>query len=179
VHAATIECSHTYCYSCIDSWLRQKKFECPVCRSVVTKEPVQSRALDAIIQKTLEKAGPDQKEEYEERVRDAERTREKVKKLHESLEKSVNQAIAKGKAFFSIDHGWSRKEKDTFQRGVKEMTGDTRETYCRLTGLTVRWVHSADEDKLNQALHNLGLQSFASESEAEIRKRLLMFLRYG
>ncbi|CAK0819320.1 unnamed protein product [Prorocentrum cordatum] len=33
VQAATIECSHTFCWSCIDQWLRQKKFECPECRA--------------------------------------------------------------------------------------------------------------------------------------------------
>ena len=32
VHAATIQCSHTFCWSCIDRWLQTKQFLCPVCR---------------------------------------------------------------------------------------------------------------------------------------------------
>lgn len=179
VHASTIECSHTFCWSCIDTWLLQKKFECPVCRHVVTREPVRSRAIETIVKKTVERAGGEGQEEYEDRVRVAEKDLKKVQKLHQELEKSVNEALKKGKAFFHVDSNWSRREKEVFQRGVKDYTGDTRETYCRLTGLTVQWVHSADESKLNQALHNLGLAAFVSNTEPEIRKRLLMFLRYG
>merc|ERR1719261_2205058 len=63
VHASTIECSHTFCWSCIDTWLLQKKFECPVCRQAVTREPVRSRALEAIIQKSVDLKGEDAKEE--------------------------------------------------------------------------------------------------------------------
>merc|ERR1719313_1302072 len=179
VHASTIECSHTFCWSCIDQWLLQKKFECPVCRHAVTREPVRSRALETIVQKTVDRGDPANKEEYQERVKSAEKDQKRIQKLHQDLEKSVNDALKKGKAFFHIDSSWSRREKEVFQRGIKDYTGDTRETYCRLTSLTVQWVHSADENKLNQALHNLGLQAFVSSPEPDIRKRLLMFLRYG
>jgi pSer/pThr/pTyr-binding forkhead associated (FHA) protein len=177
VHAATIECSHTFCWSCVDTWLLQKKFECPVCRHVVTREPVRSRAIDAIVQKTVDKS--DEKEDYRTRVCAAEKELKKVERLQKELEKSVNKALKKGKAFFQIDASWSRRERETFNRGVKDYTGETRETYCRLTNLTVQWVHSADDSKLNQALHNLGLADFVNSPEADIRKRLLMFLRYG
>merc|ERR1719221_1036988 len=50
VQSANIECSHSFCWACVDTWLLQKKFECPVCRHAVTREPVRSRALDAIVQ---------------------------------------------------------------------------------------------------------------------------------
>jgi hypothetical protein len=179
VHASTIECSHSFCWSCIDTWLLQKKFECPVCRNAVTREPVRSRAIESIVQKTVERQGPEAKTEYQDRANAADKDLKKVQKLAQDLEKSVNDALKKGKAFFHIDANWTRREKDVFQRGVKDYTGDTRETYCRLTGLTVSWVHSADDSKLNQALHNLGLQAFVSSPEPDIRKRLLMFLRYG
>merc|ERR1712007_358996 len=39
VHAATIQCSHTFCWNCIDVWLLTKRFEWPVCRHEVTREP--------------------------------------------------------------------------------------------------------------------------------------------
>jgi len=179
VHAANIECSHTFCAVCIDTWLLTKNFECPVCRQAVTREPVRSRALDTIVQKTVARLAPAQKQEWDEKLAGADKAAAKAKRLHAELEKSVNEALKKGKAFFHIDSSWSRRERDLFTRGVKDYTGETRETYCKLTGLTVQWVHSADENKLNQSLHNLGLQDFVSSSQERIRQRLLMFLRYG
>lgn len=179
VHSATIECSHTFCWACVDAWLLTKRFECPVCRTSVTREPVRSRALDAIVQKYVERLSEVQREDFTSRVDAANKVLVKGRRLHDELEKSVNEALNKGKAFFHIDTAWSRRERETFQRGVKDYTGATRTTYCRLTGLTEQWVHSADDAKLNKALHNLQLQAFVDKSADEIRQRLLMFLRYG
>jgi len=179
VHASTIECSHTFCWACIDKWLWQKKFECPICRHEVKREPVRSLALDTIVQKSLEKGSSEQQEEFKERVTTVEQSNGRAKKEYEELAKSVTEALRKGKAFFHIDSSWSRRERDVFQRGVKDYKGDTRETYCKLTGLTVQWVHSAGETKLNQALHNLQLANYVDRSTEDIKQRLLMYLRYG
>jgi len=179
VQAATIECSHTFCWSCIDQWLRQKKFECPECRADVTRAPVRTRAIENIVQKAVDRLADNKKAEFGARVSEAEARAKKATLLHEELEKSVTQALQKKQAFFHIDSSWTRKEKDTFQRGIKDYTNDTRETYCKLTGLTVQWVHSAADTQLNQALHNLALATHVSDPEDKIRQRLLMFLRYG
>lgn len=179
VHAATIECSHSFCWSCIDRWLQTKKFVCPVCREEVTREPVRTRAVDTIVRKTVQRLPDVEKAEYEERVSSAEAAERRNRRLLADLEKSVDDALKKGKHFFHINSNWGKRDKDTFQKGVKEYTGSARETYCRLTGLTVQWVHSADPDKLNQALHNLGMGKQVNLPEDEIRRRLLMFLRYG
>lgn len=179
VHSSTIECSHTYCWSCIDTWLRRKKFECPVCRHAVTQEPVRSSALDSIVQKSVDQMDLKQKEDYAERIRTAKLKLEKAGKLHENLERSVNNALENGQSFFHMDKTWSRKEKDVFHRGVKDYTGNSRETYCKLTGLTVQWIHGASPDKLKRALLNLQLKLSRASSEVAIRQRLLMFLRYG
>lgn len=179
VHAATVECSHTFCWSCIDTWLRQKHFECPVCRTHVKREPIRTRAVDGIVEKTVQKMPEEQQDEFRERVKSAESVLARSKRLHSELERSVNEATRRGKAFFRISSDWKRKEKETFHKGVKEYSGDTRETYCKLTGLTVQWVHSADESGLTQALHNLQITGYFSSSPEQIRERLLMFLRYG
>jgi len=179
VHAATIECSHTFCWACIDQWLVQKHFECPVCRAAVKREPVRTRAVDSIVRKSVDKLSSMQKDEYDERVKLAESELESKKHLHNELEKSVNLAKKRGKNFFHIASDWKRKEKETFQTGIKDYSGNARETYCRLTGLTVQWVHSASEDMLVQALHNLQLQRMIGSPPDEVRQRLLMFLRYG
>eukprot|EP00927_Polykrikos_kofoidii_P035915 TRINITY_DN30402_c0_g1_i1.p1 TRINITY_DN30402_c0_g1~~TRINITY_DN30402_c0_g1_i1.p1 ORF type:complete len:403 (-),score=88.88 TRINITY_DN30402_c0_g1_i1:79-1287(-) len=179
VHASTIECSHTYCWTCIEEWLLQKKFECPVCRHAVTREPIRTRQLDCIVQTAVSKLGEKQGEELSKRVAAAEQAAKKKKDLHAKLEKTVSEALKSGKAFFSIDSRWSKKERKVFHTNVKEYTGATRAVYCRLTGLTAQWVHSADDSKLNQALHNLELPDFINKKETEIRQRLLMYLGYG
>eukprot|EP00929_Paragymnodinium_shiwhaense_P029402 TRINITY_DN16855_c0_g1_i1.p1 TRINITY_DN16855_c0_g1~~TRINITY_DN16855_c0_g1_i1.p1 ORF type:complete len:530 (-),score=156.84 TRINITY_DN16855_c0_g1_i1:132-1721(-) len=177
VQPSNIECSHAFCWSCIDTWLLHKRFECPVCRHAVTREPMRCHNLDAIVQKSVEKSG--QQEEYAKRVEVAEKAQERAKQLHKELEKSVGEALRKGKAFFQIHSSWSRKEKETFSKGIADYKGDTRSTYCRLTGLTESWVHSANAQKLNMALCNLNLSAFVDKSEKDIRQRLLMFMRYG
>merc|ERR1711972_878633 len=73
VNAATIECSHTFCWRCIDTWLQQKRFECPVCRNDVTREPVKNRVLDGFVQKCVDKLSEIQKEEYKKRIEDAQK----------------------------------------------------------------------------------------------------------
>lgn len=180
VQASTLDCAHSFCGTCIDTWLvTQKKFECPVCRHPIKREPVPSRTLDTIVRKSVDRLPePDQKE-FAQRCKDADSAAARRKKHHDELERSVNEALAAGKDFFHINGNWSKKEKQVFQHGVKDYVGDTREVYCRLTGLTVQWIHSANEDKLNKALHNLGLVSYVGKTDEEIRQRFLMFLRYG
>merc|ERR1719221_1947376 len=103
VQSANIECSHSFCWACVDTWLLQKKFECPVCRHAVTREPVRSRALDAIVQKYVDRLADPQPHEYQSRIESAEKANKKAKRLRDDLEKSVNDALKNGKAFFHID----------------------------------------------------------------------------
>ncbi|CAE8718933.1 unnamed protein product [Polarella glacialis] len=180
VHAATIECSHSFCHSCIDRWLQTKQFVCPVCRKEVTREPVRTRAVDTLCEKTVGRLSETEKADYQERLSTAEASEARNRKLLKDLQQSVDEAIKGGKNFFSINQNWRKRDKELFAQGVKEYTGCARETYCRLTGLTVQWVHSADEDKLNQALHNLALtDKIFGRPVEEIRRRLLMYLQYG
>eukprot|EP00928_Gymnodinium_smaydae_P017674 TRINITY_DN16763_c0_g1_i3.p1 TRINITY_DN16763_c0_g1~~TRINITY_DN16763_c0_g1_i3.p1 ORF type:complete len:488 (-),score=105.69 TRINITY_DN16763_c0_g1_i3:69-1532(-) len=182
VDAATTECSHSFCWSCIDTWLLEKKFECPVCREEVTREPLRTRTVDAIVQKSVGLLPSEDQTAYRERVAAAEAAREAAKTRLVALEAEVAGGAAgsrAGKAFPLIHAQWKKREREAFQQAAATHSGDAHEMYCRFHGLTVQWVHSADEDQLNQALHNLQLQKFVSCSEDRIRQRLLMFLRYG
>lgn len=49
VHAATIQCSHTFCWSCIDQWLQTKQFVCPVCRKEAPPSLTMSDHLQQIL----------------------------------------------------------------------------------------------------------------------------------
>merc|ERR1719221_2088229 len=107
VHAATIECSHTFCWACIDTCLLQKKFQCPVCRKPVTREPVRTRAVDHIVQKSVDKL-PEQRAEFMERVANAEKAIQKAKDRLAGIEKSVRAALKAKKVFFTIGSTWKR-----------------------------------------------------------------------
>lgn len=179
VHAATIQCSHTFCWSCIDRWLQTKQFLCPVCRKEVTREPVRTRAVDAVVQKTVSQTSEEEKAEFAERLKAAEDEESQDQKHLAELEHHISEARKAGKKFFHITQCWGKKDKETFKKGVSQYAGNARETYCKLTGMTVQWVHSADSNQLNVALHNVGLGTLVDRPEDEIRQRLLMFLRYG
>lgn len=101
VNSSTITCSHTFCWACIDAWLVQKKFECPVCRQVVSREPIRSKALDTIVRKTVDRLTTTEKEDYISRVTVASLALEKAENLHAELRLGVDEALEKGKAFFS------------------------------------------------------------------------------
>lgn len=179
VHAATLDCSHTFCTVCLDAWLHQKQFECPICRKEVVREPVSTRNLDAIVQKVVDQLPEDERKEYIDKVTAADENAEKSRRLQEELEKSLTEADREKGAFRDISSNWSRKHRELFHQGIKDYRGVSRGTYCRCAGLTEKWVHSADDSKLNQALHNLQLQSFVSQEEDAIRQRILMFIKYG
>lgn len=180
VHAASLECGHSFCRECIDQWLTQKQFHCPVCRNQVQREPTASRALDIIVEKSVQGAGEGGHGEWQQRVQAADQRASKRQKHLSQLQDSVKEALSKGKAFFHVESVWSRREKQVFEKGIKDYIGEAREVYCQLIGLTVSWIHSASETKLNQVLHNVGLaREYVDKPEKEIRQRLLMFLRYG
>eukprot|EP00913_Durusdinium_trenchii_P035764 g33465.t1 len=162
------------------------QFVCPVCRKEVTREPVRTRAVDAVVQKTVSQISAEEQAEFAARIKKAEVEDSTSQKHLEDLERQINEALRAGKKFFHINQLWGKKDKDaclkleTFKKGVNQYpAGNARERYCKLTGMTVQWVHSADSTQLNVALHNVGLGALVDRPEDEIRQRLLMFLRYG
>ncbi|CAE7846111.1 RNF8 [Symbiodinium necroappetens] len=179
VHAASIECGHMFCRECIDQWLAHKHFLCPVCRATVRQEPTAARTLDVIVDKTIQQSSASDMQEFQSRLKKADELQAKRRMATRDLEDSVKEAVRSKKKFFHVNQNWGKKEKKTFHDGVKQYISEGREAYCQLVGLTISWVYSADDSKLNQALHNLGLQEFVSKPEKDIRQRLLMFLRYG
>merc|ERR1719420_2687085 len=72
VQASTLDCAHSFCGTCIDTWLvTQKKFECPVCRHPIKREPVPSRTLDTIVRKSVDRLPEADQKEFAQRCKDA------------------------------------------------------------------------------------------------------------
>ena len=62
VVAHTLTCSHSFCRSCINEWMKSKK-ECPICRKPISTKPVRSLVLDNAIDKMVEKMSKEAREE--------------------------------------------------------------------------------------------------------------------
>ena len=70
VSAYTLPCAHSYCEWCIKEWMKGKKrSDCPICRKMITSEPVHSLALDNAISKLVEKLDSEAKAEREEVIK--------------------------------------------------------------------------------------------------------------
>ncbi|XP_050346803.1 uncharacterized protein LOC126771113 isoform X2 [Nymphalis io] len=67
VTAITLNCSHTFCKYCINSW-KKKKMECPICRSSITSE-CRSLVLDSFIEKMVQNLTEDMKNKRREMLK--------------------------------------------------------------------------------------------------------------
>lgn len=58
VRAMTLNCTHTFCRHCIESWIKRRK-ECPVCRTIIVSM-TRSLAIDSFIEQIIESLTPEQ-----------------------------------------------------------------------------------------------------------------------
>ncbi|XP_076766343.1 uncharacterized protein LOC143433097 [Xylocopa sonorina] len=79
VKATTLNCMHTFCHHCINSWYRKKK-ECPVCRTRISSMN-RSIVLDNFIESMLENLSTRFKERRKEVIAERQ-AMERKKKIH-------------------------------------------------------------------------------------------------
>ncbi|XP_075060537.1 E3 ubiquitin-protein ligase RNF8 isoform X1 [Mixophyes fleayi] len=60
IEAVTLNCAHSFCSYCIQSW-RKRKDECPICRQEI-KSQTRSLVLDNCINRMVDKLSPDMKD---------------------------------------------------------------------------------------------------------------------
>lgn len=111
MRAATIQCSHSFCWACIDRWLQTKQFVCPVCRTEVALEPVRTRAVDMVVQKTVSQCSEEEQKEFAARLEAAEAEESRIQRHHADLERSISEALKAGKSFFHVNKLWGKKNK--------------------------------------------------------------------
>eukprot|EP00743_Colponemidia_sp_Colp-15_P014480 GILK01017150.1.p1 GENE.GILK01017150.1~~GILK01017150.1.p1 ORF type:complete len:490 (+),score=96.71 GILK01017150.1:62-1531(+) len=180
VVACTLECSHTFCRECLESWMKHKRFECPSCRAIISKEPLRNRTLDQIAQKSFKKGSPEEVE-YRNRITLSDQafaSREKEKK---DLQAIVDKAVASGRGFMSIRDSWTADEKKLFKAGVQQYEGPTRAVYCATTGLTSDFLAGASPAELAVAARNVGFdaETLWTLTAAQLKGRLFVFTKYG
>ncbi len=71
IKAVTLPCAHSFCESCLESWLKIKK-DCPVCRKHLHKKQkfVKSLVLDNAVSKILENADDEVKQRRETMIKE-------------------------------------------------------------------------------------------------------------
>ncbi|XP_057669916.1 uncharacterized protein LOC130902102 isoform X1 [Diorhabda carinulata] len=72
VKATTLNCSHTFCKYCIETWRKKQNF-CPICRTKITSQVVTlvlDNFIEKIIQNSSKKVQDNRKELLEERQKD-------------------------------------------------------------------------------------------------------------
>ena len=75
VDSVTLTCAHSFCEMCLRSWMKKKK-ECPVCRGRITGKAVKSVVLDSAINKMIENADNETKQNREQLVQERRALRE-------------------------------------------------------------------------------------------------------
>jgi hypothetical protein len=68
IRAMTLNCMHTFCRFCIDSWIKRRK-ECPNCRTSIVSM-TRSLVLDNFIDKMLESLTPEQMQKRKQLIED-------------------------------------------------------------------------------------------------------------
>jgi len=148
VTSLTLPCAHSFCETCITTWMKQKRI-CPVCRVVPTIPPLRSIHLDSILDKLANKLEESENQSY--LLRKSER--EQIDKL----KRGIAFAKESGFKFLSITEVWSIHEQKTFADGVSKYFGEARKLYCAAAGLTETFLVVATHDMLLAASRNIGL----------------------
>ena len=152
-----------------------------MCRTLVTSRPVASNQLDNIVQLVM---SPEEKVAFDARKSREEQKRKRELKAEESLRKRLEEAASKQEKFLDIKSEWTRGQMATFEQGVNQYRGTAREHYCDATGLSHKFVETAQRKPLLLAARNVGLlptnPSAGEKIEIDVRrKRLHMFIMYG
>ncbi|EER11624.1 conserved hypothetical protein [Perkinsus marinus ATCC 50983] len=190
VSPATLECSHSFCYKCIEEWLTGGNFRCPVCRVGITRSPTKTIQLQQVVMTTVETHGTESDQaEYDDRMKEHKAWERKQETDRAKLEDTIGSASHKGQQFFDIALPWNSEDKARFQAGIRHYRSDARELYCAITGLTKAWIQRSSRDSLDVAMKNLKIgtiEAASAEDSSQVcyapddvmRRRLLLFTRY-
>eukprot|EP01124_Arcella_intermedia_P019538 TRINITY_DN2685_c0_g1_i10.p1 TRINITY_DN2685_c0_g1~~TRINITY_DN2685_c0_g1_i10.p1 ORF type:complete len:512 (+),score=133.08 TRINITY_DN2685_c0_g1_i10:329-1864(+) len=148
LHSTTLPCSHTFCYTCISSWIKQNPI-CPICRVHPNHPGIKSLILDSIIEKFISNR-PEDNKRYLMRKADLDQV--------ENLRKGIESAKKRGYRFLRIQDVWNETEKQIFAQGVEKYTGESRIIYCSAANLSETFISTSSIETLHIACANLNLR---------------------
>ncbi|KAF4674527.1 hypothetical protein FOL47_009052 [Perkinsus chesapeaki] len=186
VSPATLECSHSFCFKCIEEWLTAGNFRCPVCRADITRSPTKTLQLQQVVTTAIETHGDDAEQaDYADRLDEHKKWDERRQILRAQLMGSIETASENGLQFFEIGLKWNSDDKTRFHEGIRRYHSDAREVYCASIGLTKSWIQQATRGELEMAMENLRIGVSSDDYPGDIpkptdliRRRLLLFTRY-
>eukprot|EP00124_Ichthyophonus_hoferi_P004176 Ihof_evm5s429 gene=Ihof_evmTU5s429 len=130
VMPAVIQCSHSFCFECIDS-LRLATKECPMCHTMCSSDPYQCGSLNRLVKAIARKLPAEERAAYRSRVEEAEEDAAALKEIEET----VGQAQMSKGNFLNVVMQWSPTDRVTFQSGVRAYRRRARRLYCELINL--------------------------------------------
>ena len=122
VEATALQCAHTFCASCIATWLARAA-HCPACRAPVgvLEAPVRLRSVDAVARGLAAALPPAERDAWHAREQEAARRRAECEAAAERLRASIaaERARAGAAAFLRVGaEAWTREEADNFREGA-------------------------------------------------------------
>ena len=189
VEATALQCAHTFCASCIATWLARAA-HCPACRAPVgvLEAPVRLRSVDAVARGLAAALPPAERDAWHARQQEAARRRVECEAAAERLRASIaaERARAGAAGFLRVGaEAWTRQEADNFREGAGYYDGAARDVFCASVGLTRALVAEAGPEQLETAALNLGLplgegaegaRAGRAARTSELRRRLWLFL---
>ncbi|KAL0480993.1 hypothetical protein AKO1_013646 [Acrasis kona] len=148
----TLQCSHTFCKKCINTWMKVRK-SCPTCRKLLTRQPVYNMTLDKILRLVLKKMKFQEQEDMDRRRLELEK--EEADALQRFIT-TVKSAKERGVVFLNISNPWNDNERLLFKTGVERYEGTARKLYCELTNFSLDFIKNATTEQLEVGCKNLG-----------------------
>jgi hypothetical protein len=192
IEASTLQCGHSFCLMCIETWLR-RELTCPICRAAISLPPSRSLNLDQCVE-ILVQLAEDESQNFMERKKTCSLSRAREVEVEKAMTLLYAQVARAGaRRLCSIEKPWSAREQNRFLKGIQHHQACAREAFCGLVGLTHEWVGRASGPQLITAAINVGLfknnngESIMptpgifqeQHSICKLRQRLDMFVRFG
>eukprot|EP00470_Lotharella_oceanica_P008096 CAMPEP_0170193090 /NCGR_PEP_ID=MMETSP0040_2-20121228/56070_1 /TAXON_ID=641309 /ORGANISM="Lotharella oceanica, Strain CCMP622" /LENGTH=141 /DNA_ID=CAMNT_0010441633 /DNA_START=225 /DNA_END=650 /DNA_ORIENTATION=+ len=104
----------------------------------------------------------------------------KNKTMCNRLRRSIEAARKRGNEFYDIRKIWQDQEKDTYSRGLADFKlPEARLIYAGTVGLSNDSMEAMDAESLGIAARNLRMKEMSTDSVAEQRRKLRLFVNYG